>query len=62
MVSRWGVTNSDNFEGARPVKREFFFKNFAIGAFAQYLPYDGGGVVYPYPATGHVFGAAKKRV
>ena len=33
-----------------------------MDAFAQSLPYGGGGVVYPYPAAGHVFGAAKKRV
>ena len=26
------------------------------------MSYGGGGVVYPYPAAGHVFGAARKRV
>ena len=52
LVSRWGETNRDNFEGTCPVKREFLFKNFAIDAFAQSLSYGGGGVVYPYPAAG----------
>ena len=33
-----------------------------IDTFAQALSYDGGGVVHPYPATGHVFGAAEKCV
>ena len=28
----------------------------------QALSYGGGGVVHLYPATGHVFGAAEKRV
>ena len=26
------------------------------------MSYGGGGVVYPYPAAGHIFEAAKKRV
>ena len=42
--------------------RESFSLNFIIGAFTQSLSYGGGGVVYPYLAAGHVFGAAKKRV
>ena len=62
LVSRWGGTNSDNFDGARPVKREFLFKNFVIDAFAQSLSYGGGGAVYSYPAASHVFGASKERV
>ena len=62
LICRWGGANSDNFEGARPVKRDFLCKNFVIDAFAQSLSYGGGGVVYPYPAAGHVFGASKKRV
>ena len=33
-----------------------------IGTFAQSLSDGGGGVVDPYPPTGHVFGAAKKLV
>ena len=62
LVTRWGGANSDNFVGARPVKREFLFKNFVIDAFAQSFSYGGGSVLYPYPAAGNVFGAAKKRV
>ena len=62
MVSRWGGTKSDDFQGACPVEREFTFKNFVIDAFAQSSSYGGGGVVYSYPAAGHVFGAANKRV
>ena len=62
LVSRWGGANSDNFEEARPVKREFIFENFAIDAFAHSLSYGGSGVVYPYPAASHVFGALKKSV
>ena len=62
LVSHWGGTNSDNFEGARSVKREFILKNFVIDAFAQSLSDCDGGVVYQYPATGHVFGVAEMRV
>ena len=62
LVSRWGGANSDNFEGARPVEREFFFENFVIDAFAHSLSYSGSGVVYPYPAASHVFWASKERV
>ena len=62
LVSRWGGANSDNFEGARPVEREFIFENFVIDAFAHSLSYSGRCVVYPYPAASHVFGALKERV
>ena len=57
-----GGTNSDDFEGARPVERKFLFENFAIGAFAQSLSGCGGCVVYPYPASSNVFGSAQERV
>ena len=62
LVSRWGGANSGNFEGASPVEREFLFENFAIDAFVHSLSYSGSGVVYPYPAASHVFGASKERV
>ena len=62
LVSRWGGANSDTFEGARLVKKEFLFENFVIDAFAHSLSYGGSGVVYPYPAANHVFGASKERV
>ena len=62
LVSRWGGANSDNFERGRPVEREFLFENFVIDAFAYSLSYSGRGVVYPYPAASHVFGASKERV
>ena len=62
MVSRWGGANSEKFEGARSVEREFHFENFAIDAFAHSLSYSGSGVVYLYPAASHVFGASKERV
>ena len=62
LVSRRGGANSDNFEGARPVEREFLFKNFVIEAFAYSLSYGGSGAIYPYPAASHIFGASKERV
>ena len=62
MVSRWGGTNSDNVEGACPVEGECFFKNFVVDALAQSLSYGVGGVVYPHPTAGLVFGTTKKRV
>ena len=37
-------------------------KKFVVDAFAQSFSYGGGGVVYPYPTTGHIFGTVKKRV
>ena len=62
LVSRWGGTNSDNVEGACPVEGECFCKNFVVDALAQSLLYGVGGVIYPYPTTGLVFGTTKKRV
>ena len=62
MVIRGGGTNSDDFEGASPVERKSLFKDFLVGAFAQSLSDSGGCVVYPYPAIGHVSGAAEKPV
>ena len=62
LVSHWGGANNDNFEGARPVEREFLCENFAIDAFAHSLAFSGSGVVYSYPAASHVFGASKERV
>ena len=62
MVSHWEGTNSDEFEGACPIEREYIFKNFVIGVFAQSLSYGCGGVLYPYPTAGHLVGAAKKCV
>ena len=62
LVSRWGGANSDNFKGARPVEREFLFENFVIDAFAHSLTYSGSGVVHPYPAASHIFGASEERV
>ena len=44
-----------------PVQLRYFF-SFIIGTFAQSLSDGGGGVVDPYPAIGHVFGVAEKRV
>ena len=35
LVSRWGGTDSDDFEGACPVEKKPFLKNFVIGAFVQ---------------------------
>ena len=56
------MINSDDCERACPVEGEFFFENFAVNVFAQSLSYCGGGVVYSYTITGHVFGTTKKRV
>ena len=54
--------NSNDFEDACPVELKFLFEDFVIGASAQSLSGCGGCVVYPYPATVYVFGAAEKRV
>ena len=62
LVSRLGGAKSDNFEGARPVEREFLLENLVIDAFVHSLPYSGSGVVHPYPAASHIFGASKERV
>ena len=62
VVSRWGGANSDNFKGARPVERDFLLENFVIDALAHSLAYSGSGVVHPYPAASHIFGASKERV
>ena len=59
---RGGGANSDGFEEAYPVEKEFLFEDFVIGAFAQSLSDYGGCVIDPYPATDYVFGAADKRV
>ena len=59
---RRGGANSDDFEGVCPVERKFRLEDFVIGAFRQFLSGCGGCVVYPYPVTGCVFGAAEKRV
>ena len=48
--------------GPVQLRDSFSFKNFVVDAFAQFLSYGGGGVVYPYPTAGHIFGTAKKRV
>ena len=57
MVSRWGGTNSDGFEGTCLAERTFLVENFVIGAFARSLSDGGSVVVYPYPAI-HAFDAA----
>ena len=57
-----GGTNSNDLEGACPVKRNFLLENFHIGAFAQSLSGCAGCVVYPYPASSDVFGSAQERV
>ena len=62
LVGRLGGANSDNFKGARPIKREFLLENLIIDAFAHSLAYSGSGVVHPYPAASHIFGASKERV
>ena len=62
LVGRLGGANSDNFQGARPIKREFLLENLVIDAFAHSLAYSGSGVVHPYPAASHIFGASKERV
>ena len=49
-------------KGSVQLKESLFLKNFAVDTFAQSLSYGGGGVVYPYPTTGHVFRTTKKRV
>ena len=61
LCAEEGPTN-DDFEGACPVERKFLLEGFVIGAFAQSLSDCGGCVVYPYPVTDCVFGAAEKRV
>ena len=61
-VGRGGGTNSDDFEGDCSGEGTFIFKNFVVDAFAQSLSYGSSGVVYPYPAAGHVFGETKKRI
>ena len=62
LVDRFGGANSDNFKGGRPVEREFLLENLVIDAFAHSLAYSGSGVVHPYPAASHIFGASKERV
>ena len=62
LVGRLGGANSDNFKGARPIKREFLLENLVIDAFAHSLAYSGSGVVHPYPAASNIFGASKERV
>ena len=59
---RRGGAHSDKSKEACPVERRFLFKDFVTGAFAQSLSGCGGCVVYPYSATGYVFGVAEKRV
>ena len=59
MVSRWGGTHSDVFEGACPVERKLLLKNFVI---VESLSDDGSGAVGQNPTNGHVFGATEKRV
>ena len=61
-MRRGGANSNDDFEGACPVERKFRLEDFVIGAFTQSLSCCGGCVVYPYPVTGCVFGAAEKRV
>ena len=60
LVVRGGGADSDDFEGACLVERAFIFEDSVIGAFVQSLTDCGDCVVYSYPATGFVFGAAKK--
>ena len=62
LVGRLGGANSDNFKGARPVEREFLLENLVIDTFAHSLAYSGSGVVHPYSAASHIFGASKERV
>ena len=62
LVDRFGGANSDNFKGGHPVEREFLLENLVIDAFAHSLAYSGSGVVHPYPAASHIFGASKERV
>ena len=57
-----GGTNSDDFEGACPVKRKFLFEDFVIGAFAQSLSSCGDCAVCSYPASSYVLGSVQKRV
>ena len=57
-----GGTNSDDFEGACPVERQFLFEAFIVGAFAQSFTGCGGCVVYLYPASRYAFGSAQERV
>ena len=61
LVVRGGGANSSNFERGCPVERKCLFEDFVVGAFAQSLSGCGGCFVYPYPATGYVFGSAEKR-
>ena len=62
FVCRRGGTISDAFKGTCQVARKLLFESFLTGAFAQSLSDSSGGVVYPNPATGCVFGALEKRV
>ena len=57
-----GGTNSNDLKEACPVKRNFLLENVRIGVFAQSLSGCAGCVVYPYPASGNVFGSAQERV
>ena len=34
-IGGWGGANSEDLEGSSPVQRQFFFKNFGVGAFPQ---------------------------
>ena len=62
LVVRGGGADSDDFEGACLVERAFIFEDSVISAFVQSLTDCGDCVVYSYPATGYVFGAAEKRI
>ena len=62
MVSRWGGTHSDDFEGVCPVENRFLSNDFVSGAFGQSLSDDGGDVLCSYPANDHVFRATEKRI
>ena len=62
LVGRLGGANSDSFKGARPVEREFLLENLVFDAFVHSLAYSGSGVVHPYPAASHIFGASKEGV